>query len=313
MVDVMTNYGILKGVSIAQYYTTGEISECTLKEYCELKTEIGSFVPRFEEDGIRTKSTSTVAFYRSGKLKSVALNSREMVVTPIGNIKSELITFYENGNIKKVFPVNGKITAFWTEQNEYELAEIIELKLKIGQIKTKVVALSFYESKKLKSITFWRKDRVKLKTPIGIVEVRMGLALYKNGEIKSLEPLSKIRVKTPIGTILAYDINAIGISGDKNSLCFYGNGEIKSLITSTDKIEIYNNVGEYIRSIKPKLKSSLFREDKLEVVPYKVEFLGDRVKFGNTGEVFNINNYKFRIVNDFYEISTNTNSCSSCT
>ncbi|URZ05083.1 hypothetical protein [Clostridium felsineum] len=312
MNEISVRYGQLKGISNAEYYEGGQISECKLTEYCEFKTDLGILIPRFQEDGVRTKNTRSVAFYKNGKLKSIALNKRSVIKTSVGNIKAELLTFYESGNVKKVFPVDGKITAFWTEQNEYDLAEELDLTLKIGHIISKFVAISFYDSNKLKSLTLWTRDEISVNSPIGKVKVRMGIAFYENGEIKSLEPINKISVNTPIGIIKAYDITAIGLSGDVNSLCFYENGEIKSLVSSTDKIEIYNKEGSYIKALEPSLKPSLFIQDKMDIIPYNIEFIGDKVKFNNTDGVFSIKENKFKIINDFYKLNKDINSCKAC-
>ncbi|MCR3761429.1 hypothetical protein KYB31_20860 [Clostridium felsineum] len=312
MNETNVSYGKLKGISNAEYYEDGQISECKLTEYCELVTDLGILVPKFQEDGVRTKNTRSLSFYRSGKLKSISLNTSSIIKTSIGDIKAELLTFYESGNIKKLFPVNGKITAFWPEQKEYNLAEELNLTLKIGNIASKLVAISFYDSKKLKSLTFWTRDQISVASPIGKVKVRMGIAFYESGEIKSLEPINKISVNTPIGVIRAYDITAIGLSGDVNSLCFYENGEIKALVSSTDRIEIYDKEGDYITALEPSLKPSLFREDKMDIIPYNIEFIGDKVKFDSTDKVFSIKENKFKIINDFYKLNEDINNCKAC-
>lgn len=312
MKDTITKYGHIKGISNIYYYPTGEISECTLNEYCELNTNLGVLIPRYKEDSVRSRNTKSISFYKNGNIKSISLNDRTTIDTPVGKIKVELITFYETGKLKRIFPLNGKISAYWSEQNEYELAEEIELNLKFVHLKNKIMCINFYESGNLKSLTFWTKDRITIDVPSGAMEIRIGISMYENGKLKSCEPAKPVKVDTPMGSIMAYDINAIGLSGDKNSLNFYENGEIKSLYTSTDKIEVYDNSG-YITTLEPKLKQSLFNENVMDIVPFNIEFYDGKVRFNDSNEEsFEIHKYVFNISKTSTNITKETNNCTGC-
>ena len=65
--------------------------------------------------------------------------------------------------------------------------------------------------------------------------VRIGIAFYESGDIKSIEPAKECRIQTPIGVITAYDSMAYGIHGDANSLEFYENGSIKKCKTVSEQ------------------------------------------------------------------------------
>ncbi|MFW5972113.1 MAG: hypothetical protein ACOCRL_01375 [Bacillota bacterium] len=67
-------------------------------------------------------------------------------------------------------------------------------------------------------------------------------------------------VNTPIGEIVAYDCNALGMNADINSLNFYESGQVKSLKTSTDIVDISDQNGD-VTTIKPGLKPHLFNNE----------------------------------------------------
>ena len=280
---------------------------------CDVITKYGTFVPQYEENNVRHKYTKSLSFYQNGNIKSIALNEQSDVKTKIGTFPAELITFYENGTIKRLFPLNGKITGYWTEENEYELAEEFTFTFAFGTFTKKIISLQFYESEDIKSITFWPKNTVKIETPIGGISVRVGLALYQSGMLKSVEPSKPTPIDTPIGVINAYDPNVIGISGDTNSLNFYEDGKLKSLVTSVNIIEVTNQNGEK-SMFKPKLKPNLFDNEVMDIVPLAVEFYEDKVKINNSIEnEYEINKYSFEIRKFYTNVKKSCSNCASCT
>ncbi|MFL0194297.1 hypothetical protein ACJDU8_01710 [Clostridium sp. WILCCON 0269] len=278
MEHINTKYGTLKSLNYVKYYEDGSIKECTLDNLNKLETPYGLLIPKYEYGEERSKHIPSIAFYNNGNLKKVYLEKQTDVNTPIGILPAEFITFYENGSIKRIFPLNGKITGYWSEEDEYNLAEEIELDVSIEKLKEKVIAVRFYENGSIKSITFWNKNNVKLNSPLGNVYVRIGASFYEDGELKSFEPSKPTPVSTKIGTIMAYDTEAIGIHGDSNSVKFSNEGRVESLITSTDTIEVISRKGEK-KLYKPLLKPSVIDENFMEVVPLNIEFYKNKVKF----------------------------------
>lgn len=315
MEELNTRYGILNGISRIDYYEDGSIKECTLNSLNRLNSSYGTLVPQYEDGGIRRKHIESLSFYKNGGLKSIYLQKQIHVNTSIGIVPAEFMTFYENGDIKRIFPLNGKITAYWTEQDEYNLAEELEFDLSIGKLKQKVIGIYFYEGGSVKSITFWRGNNIKIHTPVGDVPSRIGVAFYEDGKIKSAEPGTNIAVKTKIGTIKAYNTAALGIHGDLNSLSFSREGEVESLITSTDRIEVTNKKTGEKQVYRPMLKQSIINENSMEVIPLNIEFQKNKVKFSNGFmhkflSEYTIDEYDFNIKT----LSLNINSpCSSCT
>lgn len=281
MKQVNTKYGILRGISSIEYYSGGSVKECTLNTINKLKSPYGVLIPKYNYGISRSKNTVSVSFYENGNLKSIYLENQIKIKTSIGILPAEFITFYDNGDIKRLFPLNGKITAYWTEQDEYKMAEGIEFNLAIGKIKEKVISIYFYEGGNIKSITFWRKNSVIIRTPIGDAFARIGTAFYPDGKLKSFEPKKNMDVNTKIGVIRAFDTEALGIHGDSNSLVFSKEGEISSIVTSTDRIEVLNRKSGEKQVYRPLLKRSIIDENSMDIIPLRIEFQGDKVKFSN--------------------------------
>ena len=277
MRELTTKYGQLKGISNIEFYTEGDIKECKLCEYSEMKTIYGDLVPQYDEMEVRRKYKRSLSFYENGNMKSISFQNQTNINTSIGMLPAELALFYENGEIKRIFPLNGKITAYWTEQNEYTLAEEFYFNFEFGIFKKKIIGINFYESGAVKSLTLWPRDFIDVQSPCGIIEIRIGLSLYSNGNIKSCEPRKHTAIDTSVGELHAFDLGASGLNGDSNSLNFNEDGTVKSLSTSTDKITIKDAYGQ-ISIHEPGLKLNNFNITIMDVKPLSIEFNLDKVK-----------------------------------
>ncbi|MDP4182358.1 MAG: hypothetical protein Q8942_14870 [Bacillota bacterium] len=309
--SIQTKYGIINGISTCDFYENGQIKEFALDTYNEISTEFGILAAQYNDSNLRKKFTKSLSFYKNGSLKSIALNEQTKIKTPAGIFPAELLVFYESGAIKRLFPLNGKITGYWSEEDEYELAPILFLNLSFGKIKTKVISIYFYETGEIKGITLWPKDQLKVLTPAGLVTVRIGITFYPDGSIKSMEPNIPVSVNTPIGKLEAFNSSAIGIHGDSNSLCFSSNGRLKSLMTSTDKVIVRDNTGKVI-SYEPSLKPNMFDLGKMELHPLNIEFFDNKVRFENIHE-HEIENCSFQISQSSAILGVSgCGDCSSC-
>ncbi len=307
-----TRYGVINGISSIELYNSGNIKECSLTKKNELITFYGKLIPQYQNEGVRNKYINSLSFYESGALKKIALQEQSLIVTDAGSMKAELITFYESGKIKRLFPLNGKITGYWTEDNEYELAEPMELSFPFGNLNKRVIGLQFYETGEIKSITFWPKELVKLITPAGMLTGHFGIALYPLGTLKSFEPAYPVLVDTAIGKLMAFDVEAIGINGDSSSLNFYEDGSIKSIITSTDTITVSGPDNEILK-FEPGLRPSLLDEDGLDIIPLKIEFYDGKVRMnGNDRYIFGLQEYNFSVTNKPLNFFNKCGSCSEC-
>lgn len=231
---VITDGYPLKGITSYTTYPSGSMKECMLEEYNEICMGNHRFIPRFKGPDERRKDNKAVSFYESGRVKSIALDERTEVLTPLGLIRAELITFYESGAIDSLFPLNGQIGFGWSLEDEEQLLEDMEFKLSIAEFTTKIIGVRFFGNGKLKSMILWPKKTIELKTPLGSYPVRIGFRLYEEGGLESFEPAVPITVATNIGTITAFDQNAVGMDADYNSVKFYKDGTLKSVSTNSD-------------------------------------------------------------------------------
>ncbi|MCX7708354.1 MAG: hypothetical protein N2484_00730 [Clostridia bacterium] len=312
MQDMIAIFGTFEGITRADFYSDGSLKECTLNEAVKIKTPYGVLLPQYADDGVRRKFSKSLSFYKNGNLKSISLHDQTYIKTPVGVFPAELITFYESGKIKRLFPLNGKITGYWTEENEYELAQEFDFSFSFGKFRSKIIGIRFYETGELKGITFWTRDVIGIQPPIGEMQIRIGVGLYPDGRLKSVEPRIPTAVDTPIGIIMAYNSGAIGIHGDANSLAFYEDGRVKSLITCTDYITVTDKNGKK-KTFGPDMKPSLFHVGKMEIIPLCISFSDGKVRFSNEEESFEIEQYIFTVKSYPQILRAECGDCSSCT
>lgn len=162
-----------------------------------IDTPYGKLIPFYEISDGRQKNRPSVEYFESGALYSIYLQEQTLIKTPIGVIPAEFITFYENGNIKRIFPLYGQISGFWTEEDEYRLATDVTLNILGKELRIKPMCIYFYEDGSVHSITIWSKERIKVDTNYGVVETDLGVELYRSGKLKSIEPVLGTTLKIP--------------------------------------------------------------------------------------------------------------------
>lgn len=306
----LTKYGLLNNISFYETHKNGSLKSCIINEKAEIETPYGILIPQYEDGGLRRKNFSSISFYDNGMIKNISLQNQTKITTKYGIFPAEYIAFYDTGEIKRIFPLNGRLSAYWDEEDERELAEDMFFRLACGEFKNKVIGFYFYKSGNIKSITLWPKEKAKISTSQGMLPVRIGFSLYENGAVKSLEPQIPINISTPIGEIKAYDNAASGLNGDLNSLCFYDNGDIKFLTTASNAVKVlYKN--KIVHSLKPKLSPSILGDDTMEIIPLLIEFSHNHVTFSKDISL-EINKYSFIIERCTFNIKSGCSSCSSC-
>jgi antitoxin component YwqK of YwqJK toxin-antitoxin module len=313
MGQLETRYGVLKGAEHIQYYPDGMVKQCTLLEANKIVTPFGIFTPQYLDDGYRRKRVKPLTFYHNGNIKNLPLQDGTLVQTKVGVISAELITWYENGSIRRIFPLDGSLTGFWTEDDEYKLAEPIEISLSFGKIKEKVVGVQFYECGNLKNITFWSKDKLAVATAFGNTDIRIGLEVYPDGALRAFEPAEPLLVDTLIGKIYAYNPKAIGIHSDNLSLRLARSGEVENVVTSKNMVKVVDKSGR-VYSFKPELKPSMFNLGGMELFPLRITFNQSRIYFNNNSEYeFNVNECSFTVTSVSYpKTCSSCDGCSAC-
>lgn len=311
-----TIYGELNGIVSSERYKSGTLKSCIFKAENILHTPHGDLVPQYSAAGYgerQKKYRSAVAFYENGVIKSIALENQTMISTSLGVFPAELVTFYEDGSLKRIFPLNGKIDGFWTEEREGELAEKYLFQFPFGHFEAKIIGLQFYPSGAVKSLTLWPGEKIEIETPLKKMTVRNGFSLYEDGSLKSVEPAGPTSIETVIGELMAYDKDALGIHGDTNSLNFSRNGQLKSLVSTHTGVRVIEPTGKET-DIAPKEVISIIDETELTVVPIEVRFERDLVILSDHEKEheFPMEGARFTIFRPKMNSSRSCTNCSSC-
>jgi len=241
--------GVFAGVESYACYPDGELEGIRLSEKNMLVTHAGELIPAYTETH-RRKIKYSVEFYKDGMIKAVALDEQQEIQTPIGEFPAELVTFFETGELKRFFPLDGKISGLWTEEEEKALAIPFTFDLSFTKFTAIINGVGFYKSGDIRSITIFPGEAITIQTAYGEMIARNGFSLYETGELESLEPLNLVQLKTPIGAIAAFDPNAIGINADSNSLVFDVSGRVTSLVTVSARIAVTE--GERFKTFSPR-------------------------------------------------------------
>jgi hypothetical protein len=323
----------IAGVSSYTAYDTGELKDCKVTEYNEIKVKDNILVPRYRELDERKRDTKALSFYKSGNLRSISLEEQTEILTPIGRFPAEFLTFFEDGEIDSLFPLNGQIGFGWSIEDEEKLqtdfkfnlapksaankamnaeCKNINFKLSSGEFEAKIIGLRFYNSRKLKSIILWPKEIIHIQTPIGNQAVRIGFRLYEDGNLESFEPAKPVTIKTPIGDIVAFDQNAIGMDADYNSVSFHPNGDLCSISTNSD-IVVNNSVTGQRNLIYQQMRFEM-TSDKMMKIPVKISFQDNTVTIDNGAEAlsFPMKESKFMFMHDGYYMEKKCSPGSDC-
>jgi hypothetical protein len=226
----------LRGVTGRILHLSGSIRDCTLNERNIISTSCGDLVPRYDKLEVRTKPGQSLSFYKSGALRSIYLEDQTEVNTPIGPLPAELVSFYEDGALNTVFPLNGQLSYAWTETDEKRLAQEWTLDFAFGSVTAKLIAVRFHPGGQVRSLTLWPGETISLPTPLGVLPCRTGLSVHPNGALASFEPAVPLAVETPIGYVVAYDVDAFTVDGDQNSVRFDEGGNLVHLTTAGEVI-----------------------------------------------------------------------------
>lgn len=242
---IQTAYGVFGGVASYDKYETGELRSVRLDAMNMVLTHAGELIPAYTETE-RRKFKPSVEFYRSGMIKAVSLEEQQEIETPIGEFPAELVTFYDSGEVKRVFPLDGKLSGFWSEEDERELQIPFHFDLGFCAFTARINCVSFFRDGAIRSVTLYPGETIRVTTKVGEIEIRNGLSMYPDGEPESMEPAQPIAIQTPIGTITAFDSEAVGLTADSNSLVFDRAGRLLSLVTTMNRIGVQSKDDRFL-------------------------------------------------------------------
>lgn len=303
----------LKGILARTNYENGRLMDCTLKEENIFRTPVGKLIPRYRPPDIRSKDGISLSLYPDGCLKSISLDEQTEVETPLGRFPAELLTFYEDGALDSIFPLNGKLGFSWSEEEEKALAAPHTFRFPFGSFTAKVMGMRFYPGGELKSMILWTGEEILIDTPAGEIPARIGFRLYENGKIASVEPAVPVTVNTPAGGIKAFDTLALGMDADYNSLQFDREGRLASLKTSGD-IFIHDRKNNKRHIISSAVQPGIL-EDELIKSPFTLRFTKEEVMISSHREEssYSLKGCSFRFFyGDSGEYKNCYGDCSGC-
>ena len=191
-----------------------------------ISTKYGNLLPCSGASDYRKKHRCAVCLYDSGALRSVYLEEPQVLSFTSGDFQAELITFYEDGNAKRIFPLYGQISAYWSIEEEAEYAPEYDFEIAGGTYRIKPECIYFYPSGKIRSITLWPSDELCIKTPAGLIKTKLGIELYENGSIRSIEPVYGTVISTPSGEIRPFRYRPVMMHAENATLRFTEDGKL---------------------------------------------------------------------------------------
>lgn len=290
---VQTAYGIFGEVSSHTLFDTGELETLRLEGKNVILTHAGELIPAYTETP-RRKYKPSVEFHRNGMIRAVALEEQQEVETPIGELPAELVTFYPTGELKRVFPLDGKLSGFWSEEEETALNIPLRFDLGFADFAANLSGICFYRDGNIRSVTLAPGETVTISTGFGEIRIRHGFSLYPDGSLESCEPSEPTEITTPIGRILAYDSNAEGIQADSNSLRFAPDGSLLGLTTESNRIALQkpDNIFTWYA---PTLISPSDEDDDI-LYGLKIRFEAGKICFADSEERIAIDESGFSIL-----------------
>jgi hypothetical protein len=278
MPTIHTPFGVIEALPGVESYPDGSIRSCIPAQACPLETPLGTLVPQFTANTLRKRQLPALSFHPCGMLKNVPLEEQTVVPTPAGPMPAEQVTFHECGALNRIFPLNGALSGYWSQEDEAQLAVPLALDTPVGPVEALFISLHFNQSGGLRSLTLWPSQTLNVPSPLGSIKARIGVSFFDSGALSSLEPAKPTMVRTPIGELLAFDADAVGVSGDACSLRFRENGSLLGLKTAHHAFDVVQENGR-VRRISPVLRTNPCDGERTEAAPMALEFGSGRVSF----------------------------------
>ncbi len=307
-------FGVLGDVSSYETYSSGELQSVKLAGKNIIMTHAGELVPAFQETE-RRKNKASVEFHKNGLVKAVLLEEQMEIETPIGTLPAEYITFYSTGEIHRVFVADGKISGFWSEEEEREHIIPLSFEFDFAKFTAKTNGICFYKSGAIKSITLYPGESIALNTKAGLFHTRVGFSLFENGALQSAEPSEAVFIHTQIGHFSANDSNAIGINADSNSLVFDELGRIIEFSTVSNRLAVQTENSEFLLLSPEQRIHPLYDDMKITcAMKLSFDFENDTVTIKNDEEhTFSMSACRFTVQSlPSDDLGCTPEDCASC-
>jgi hypothetical protein len=277
---ISTPFGTIEILSSPEFFPDGSLQSCIAATACPLSTPLGTLVPQFTASTLRKRQLPAISFHPSGMIRNLPLEEAVMISSPLGDMPAEQVTFYDSGAVRRVFPLNGTLSGYWTEEDEAALARPLALDTPLGPVQAAPVCVYFSPEGNLRSLTLWPGTVIDVPTPLGSIPVRTGIAFYDSGALRSVEPARPVAVPTPVGELVAFDQDALGICGDQNSLRFCENGALMGLTTAAHAFDVELENGRR-KNLSPPLRRHPCDGERMEAGPIVLEFRPGLVIFSS--------------------------------
>lgn len=275
--SIDTRYGPIMVNGVVERYADGAVMSCTPAGAAVFDTPLGPLMAQHSTDDLRRRTVQALSFHPSGALRALPLERPTRIATPAGPMDVELATFHADGSLCRAFPLNGKLSGHWTQEDEGRLAQTVDLNTPLGLVRARLIGVRFAPGGELLSLTLWPGETLSVQTPVGPLSARVGVSFRPDGSLRSLEPARPQGVPTPAGTIQAYDLDAVGICGDVNSLGFAPDGSVSRVSTSLTRVLAWGP-HEAQMAFTPASRESLCGDTEREPVPLRLEFKGDMAR-----------------------------------
>lgn len=290
----------LEGMQVVERHEDGSPARCAVVKGARtlLPSPWGELLLRVSDDSDdpehRRPQRPAVELFPSGVLRAISLETAATVPTSLGPLPAERLLFHANGSLRRVFPLDGKLSAYRTWQDEKMLAPKQELTLPVDpalpeagrrRLSARCISLLFHPSDSpcgpVASVSLWTGEVVPWPTPVGTLPARIGLSFHENGALASLEPARPVSILSPLGPVTAFDPDPEGISGDANSLAFSPTGKLERLTTAS---HLVRSTAHPDKVISPSRQLSMCSEEEEWIVlPLTLCFRGDEVLAGHGG------------------------------
>lgn len=203
-----------------------------------VKTKYGCFTACSDASDLRKKYRTPVEYYPDGNVRSIYLQNVEEVTLPEGRFQAELMTFYEDGSIKRLFPLYGQLSSYWNVEDEIENAPEYVFAINGQNISIRPQCIYFYPSGKIRSITLWPVDTITVNTPVGTVTSKLGIEVYEDKTIRSIEPAFGTVLSTRYGDARPFMVRKHMMHAEDASMRFDKEGNLESFATLQTKVEV---------------------------------------------------------------------------
>ena len=203
-----------------------------------VKTKYGCFTACSDASDLRKKYRTPVENYPDGTVRSIYLQEPEEVTLPEGVFQAELMTFYEDGNIKRLFPLYGQLSSYWGVEDEVKNAPEYVFTINGQNISIRPQCIYFYPSGKIRSITLWPVDTITVNTPVGTVTSKLGIEVYEDKTIRRIEPAFGTVLSTRYGDARPFMVRKHMMHAEDASMRFDTEGNLISFATLQTKVEV---------------------------------------------------------------------------